>query len=313
MAQGALLRFLDLLRQELGADDTRAEVGGRDPDDPRLIWANLGSGWRLVAAFTEPPTDRAAMQRKLDTLVDGFAQTLDQGELPAPPAPPVDSAFRRLDAALEGLRTRTGAVGAVIVDIQSPVLWGSAQPQRHPDDVETLIGVGAAIESARAAGVDLDELLSLEAADLGPRLRDLGVDPERAGMLGRIIREGAQPAGHRQPPAQPPAQQPPAQQPPVQESALRHHLLTCVAVARARKEAGREPEARWAHHEVQFGYFVRSLANIYLLVMVFEGAFSELHVESTVLHALPGIEQLLLSLPPLDPTPKGARVIKFRR
>jgi hypothetical protein len=288
MAQGALLRFLDLLRQELGADDARAEVGGRDPDDPRLVWANLDSGWRLVATFTEPPTDRAATQRKLDTLVEGFSETLDAGELPAPPAAPVDSAFRRLDAALEGLRTRTGAVGAVIVDIQSPVLWGSAEPQRHPDDVETLSGVGNAIESARAAGVDLDALLSLEAADLGPRLRDLGVDPERAGMLGRVIREG-------------------------DDSGLRHHLLTCVAVARARKEAGREPETRWAYHEVQFGYFVRSLANIYLLVLVFEGAFSELHVESTVVHALPGIEQLLLSLPPLDPAPKGARVIKFRR
>ena len=91
----------------------------------------------------------------------------------------------------------------------------------------------------------------------------------------------------------------------------RHHLLTCLAVARARREA--HPQTlRWAHHEPQFGYFVRSFANIYLLITVFEGAFSELHVESAVLHALPSIERLLLALPPIDPSP-GGRVIRLRR
>ena len=73
--------------------------------------------------------------------------------------------------------------------------------------------------------------------------------------------------------------------------------------ARARREPSRGASARWAHHETQFGYFARGFANIYLLVVVFEGAFSELYVESAVVHALPAIEQLLLALPPLDPGP----------
>ena len=288
MPQGALLRFLDLLKQELDADDARAEVGGADPRDPRLVWTNLPGGWRLVVCFAEEPADPGEKQRQLHKLVDGFSPTLDDGQLPAPPSPPVDSAFRRLDAALEALRSRTGGVGAAIVDIQSPVLWGSSDPQRHSDDVEQLAEVGRAIEAARDAGLDLDELLALESADVGARLRDVGVDDESAALLGQALQEG-------------------------DEAARRHHLLTCAAVACAREAAGRDKEARWAHHESQFGYFVRSFANIYLLVVVFEGAFSELHVESTVLHALPGIEQLLLSLPPLDPKPRGARVIKFRR
>lgn len=288
MPQGALLRFLDLLRQELDADDARAEVGGADPSDPRLLWTNLPGGWRLVICFDEAPADRAAKLEQLDKLVDGFSQTLDDGQLPAPPSPPVDSAFRRLDGALEALRSRTGGVGAVIVDVQSPVLWGSSEPQRHDSDVELLVDLGRALDTVRDAGVDLDELMALEPADLDTRLRSVGIEPEHAGVLGRALAHG-------------------------DEAARRHHLLTCVAVARARDADPREREVRWAHHEPQFGYFVRSFANIYLLVVVFEGAFSELHVESTVLHALPGIEQLLLSLPPLDPKPRGARVIKFRR
>ena len=66
---------------------------------------------------------------------------------------------------------------------------------------------------------------------------------------------------------------------------------------------------------VQFGYLVRGFANIYLLVLVFEGAFSELYVESAVVHTLPAIEQMLLALPPLDPEPgaKRGRVIPLHR
>jgi len=286
MAQGALLRFLDLLRQELGADDARAEVGGRRPDDARLLWSELPGGWRLVVVFDTPPEDRKAKQEHLQRLVEGFSQSATDGSLPFPSDLVVDSAFRRLDAALEALRTRTGGVAAMVVDLRSPVLWGSSEPQRHAGDVEHLMELGGVLIAAREAGLDLDTLLSLDPSDLGTRLRDLGIDADGAGALGRTLD-----AQH--------------------DSSLRRHLLAALAVARARAEANaRSP--RWAHHEPQFGYFIRSFANIYLLVVVFEGAFSELHVESTVLHALPAIERLLLSLPPLDPKPRGARVIKLR-
>lgn len=287
MGDGAMLRFLELLRKELGAADTRAEIGGRAPTDPAIVWTELSNGWRIVALFDEAPADPAAAAQKLGKLVDGFSHTLGS-ESNAPPAPPVDTAFRRLDAALEGLRSRAGAVGVVLIDVDSPVLWGSSEPQRHIDEVDRLISLGEAVQSAQDRGLDIDSVLALESSDLASRLRDLGVGAEHAGLLGREL----------------------VQQ---DEGAIRRHLLTALAIMRARREASVRSGNRWALHEPQFGYFVRGFANIYLLVMVFEGAFSELHAESAVVHALPNIEQLVLALPPFDPPPRAGRVVKLRR
>jgi hypothetical protein len=286
MPQGLFLRLLELVRKELGAEDARVELGGREPVDPRIVFLTLTDGSRLVVVFAEPPADRAAKYEQLDRLVESFGQTISEGSVPPLPLPPLDTAFRRLDASLEALRSRTGSVGAVIVDLHSPVLWGSAERQRQTDDAAVLIELGEALRAVLRAGLDIDALFALGHDDLTSKLRTFGIEGERAGLLGRALEQG-------------------------DEVMLRHHLLTCLAVARARREA-HPPVPRWAHHEPQFGYFVRSFANIYLLIMVFEGAFSELHVESAVLHALPGIERLLLALPPIDPSP-GGRVIRLRR
>jgi len=288
MPRGLFLRLLELVRKELSADDARVELGGRDPVDPCCIFSVLQDGSRLVVVYEAPPADREEKRARLEQLIESFGQGLNEGSVPPPPLPPLDAGFRRLDAALEALRSRTGSVGAIIVDLHSPVLWGSAEPQRHTDDATLLIELGDALRAVLRAGMALDDVLSLGPEALSAKLREHGVDSERIGPLGRTLEHA-------------------------DESALRHRLLTCLAVARARKEAHHpNPEARWAHHEPQFGYFVRSFANIYLLIAVFEGAFSELHVESAVLHALPSIERLLLSLPPIDPSP-GGRVIRLRR
>jgi hypothetical protein len=288
-----MLRFLELLCKELGAEDARAELGGRDPDDPRLVWVNQQGGWRLVTVFAEPPTatDRSSKQEQLARLVAGFSHTLREVVVPVPPGLALDSPYRRLDDALEALRSRSGGTGVVIVDVQSPVLWGSSDPQRHADDVDTLAEIGSAIEAMLEAGSELDTICARQGEALLAKLRALGHGSERAAVITQVLAQR-------------------------DEVASRHHLLSCLAVARARRDAA-DPQSgtRWAHHGSQFGYFVRAFANIYLLVVVFEGAFSELNVESAVVHALPGIEHLLLALPPLDPGPiaKGGRVIPMRR
>ena len=41
MAQGLFLRLLELVRKELGADDARVELGGREPNDPRKVMKAL--------------------------------------------------------------------------------------------------------------------------------------------------------------------------------------------------------------------------------------------------------------------------------
>ncbi len=284
-----MLRFLDLLRKELDAKDARLELGGSDPDDSQLLWTGLQGGWRLVAVFDAAPADRGDKQAQLEQLARGFAHTLSDPSIPTPSVLPIESPYRRLDAALEALRSRSGGVGVVVVDLHSPVLWGSSEPQRHTDDVEAMVQIGAALRATLESGITLDAICAMNADDVPARLRDLGVNADRASLLGGVLSQR-------------------------DETALRHHLLTCLAVARARGEA-ESSGTRWAHHEAQFGYFVRSFANIYLLVDVFEGAFSELYVESAVVHALPGIEHLLLVLPPLDPDPaaQGGRVIRLRR
>ena len=55
----------------------------------------------------------------------------------------------------------------------------------------------------------------------------------------------------------------------------------------------------------------RAFASIYVLMLVFKGTYSELHAEAALLHALPVIERLVLALPPVEPPPKGGRVVKL--
>jgi hypothetical protein len=286
-----MLKFLDLLCKELGAEDARAEIGGRDPDDARVLWVNSDSGLRLVAVFAQAPEDRAGKLARLEQLAGGFSQSLRELPLPVPPSTPPDSPVTRLDEALEALRSRTGGVGVVVVDAHSPVLWGSSDPRWHDSDVETLVRVGAALAAVLEAGAALDMICALAPGEVPARLRELGVSEQHAGPLAAVLAQG-------------------------DETTLRHHLLTCLAIARARAASRPAHEStRLSHHETQFGFFARGFANIYLLVVVFEGAFSELYVESAVLHALPGVEHLLLALPPQDPGPgaKGGRVIRLRR
>ena len=291
MRQTAMLRFLDLVRKEFSARDTRAELGGLNPDDPCLLWTRVAGGFRIVVVMDAPPVDRAERQARLEALAAGFAQTLNQTQVPAAPVT-VESPYGKLDVALEALRARTGAVGVVIVDGHSPVLWGASEPERHEDDADDLVDIGEALSGLMTRGLDLDTICGLQPDNAATWLSDHGVTGGSATVLMRAL------IGR-------------------DDTALRHYLLTCLAVARTRGHAlppGLHATARFVHHDVQFGYFVRGFANIYLLVLVFEGAFSELYVESGVVHSLPAIEQLLLSLPPLDPQPgaKRGRVIPLR-
>jgi hypothetical protein len=290
MRQPAMLRFLELLQMELGCEDARAELGGKDPTDPRLLFALIPGGFRIVAVFSEPPAEREPLQAKLDELARGFGMTLSLTSAPPPPPTSAETAQKRLDTALEALRTRTGAVEVVIVDRRSPVLWGAADPRRHEHDVRELSQVGAALHVVMESGLDVDAICALKPGELESRLRGLSVNAKAADLLARALEEQ-------------------------DDTRLRRYVLMSLAIARARRDAAASHGVRFTHHAVQFGYLVRAFANIYLLVLAFEGAFSELYVESAVIHALPGVEQLLLALPPREPTPGAGRgrVIRLRK
>lgn len=88
-----------------------------------------------------------------------------------------------------------------------------------------------------------------------------------------------------------------------------------VHEARALPELAALRRGKHVRHVVRTGEtpsISHSFAGIYLLLVVFDGAFDELRAERAILEALPRVEQLVLALPPLNPSP-GAGVIALRR
>ncbi len=286
MSDAAVRRFLELVQKELGAVDTRAELGGRDPLAPELVFINLDAGFRIVAVFDKPPVDRAMMEQKLKRLSETFSHTLAELHGAFPPRTAATLPARRLYDALEALRARTGAVSVVVIDGNSPVLWGSSDAQRDLVDVESFAKIGAALHRARERGLTLDQLPLHDAPALIAMLPTRGVDAAVVEALSLLVSSDHD------------------------ESTVRHRLLTALAIADVRKGMHRGEQARSVHHEEQYGYIARGFANIYEVIAVFAGPFSELHVESAVLHALPAIEEFLFALPPVDP-PRG-QVIRLR-
>ena len=289
MSDSALRRFLELVIRELGADDARVELGGRDPVGPGLLWKSLSDGWRVVAVFDSPPADASGLdpaRQKLERLASSFTHTL--ADLHPPPLSP-SSALpgRRLDDALESLRARTGGVSVVMID-SSPVLWGSSEGQRELINVDDLARIGAALGMARDRGVSIDQLTVRDADALLAVLRGRGIERGVDDALTFLIARDKD------------------------DLAVRHRLLTALAIAAVRGKMHRSEHARSVHHEAQFGFIARGLANIYQVVVVFAGPFSELHVESAILHAMPTLEELLFALPPVDPPPSQGQVIRLR-
>jgi hypothetical protein len=288
MADTALRRFQELVQKELGAVDARAELGGRDPSAPELVFKNLQNGFRIVAVFEGAPADRDDAQTKLDRLAESFSHTL--GELHAPLLGHTAASLpaRRLSDALEALRARTGAVSAVVIDGNSPVLWGSSDAERDLVDVDSFAKIGQALHRARDKGLTLDQLPLHDASALLAMLPGRGIDRVIIEALSLLVTTEHD------------------------ESTVRHRLLTALAIASVRARMHRGEQARSVHHEAQFGYIARGFANIYSIIVVFAGPFSELHVESAVLHTLPAIEELLFALPPVDPPPGKGQVIRLR-
>lgn len=221
----SLSRFLDLVVRELGAIDARIELGGKDPDDPRLVFRTSASGARVVAVFAEPPENRAVIEARLAALGDTFfGLTEHAADLVPPSRTPPDIAGRRLDDELTRLIERTGAVGAMVFDLASPVVWGAS----------------------RDAGARFESLM--EATIVGVRAAQGELRPSHSTRL-----------------------------------TLRPDL-ECIA---------------------------RPFAGLYVVAMVFQGALSEPTALGALLHAMPTIERLVMALPPIDPSPGGAKVVRL--
>ena len=287
-----LLRLLDLVKRELHADDTRAELGGRDPDDERLVWARMGEAWRVVASYTSPPSDRATKEERLRTLLAPFSSANRVDE--PPPSLAGEHHRLELDQELDRLAERTGARAAIVFDERSPVLWGTSGLRAAGWDLETMHYADQLAEDAER--VDLDPALWLAEGTPKPQvLRDAGVDETLGQRWSHRFRRVSDLA------------------PEWTTMEWRDALQVAHAVREAREECrgGMAPERVAAHGE-SWGVFAKGFAQIYLLALVFDGAYSELHAEGPLVRALPHIETLVLALPPVEPPPRSAKVIAFR-
>ena len=292
-----LIRWLELVRRSLGADDARIEIGGQEPSLPTRISTELAAGRRVVVVFDEAPSDPAARQARLEMLVETFAG-MTGGDPPASTsraAPDV-----RLNDALARLTVRADALQALVLDVTSPVLWATShdRPAVAVDD-ETLERRDQLLEAAMGAGIDPAAWLAARAA--GPAPEDW---PAGGETMDRVLAEELTGMLQREPSASASDWQ-------------RFVKVTRAAASFRRATAGanRLPVAlaSAAAAETSPWWLARSFASIYALLLVFDGPPSQLRAEGAMIQALDNIERLVLSLPPVDPPPPGGRVIRLRR
>ena len=183
MTQDPLERLISLVRRELGADDVRVLEGSLPAvAAPNVIHAALADGRKLAVAFASAPASREALVRRLDMLIVTFAQSLEEDG--ATRREPRASTLQSLNEELRALVARAQAKDAVVIDANSPVIWGSAvdrRPLRHDLGGVELVDVSRhqLVESGRP--VEGDPFADEDVAT--------GAEEESSGQTSRAIRE----------------------------------------------------------------------------------------------------------------------------
>ena len=177
--------FLEVVKRSLGAKDVRLLNGDEAPSSgSQGLVCELPAGQLLAVSFAETTANQDSARRRLEMLVRAFSSTLATaaGEPPAgvPKA-------RALNDELAALVERAGAIDAVVIDANSPVVWGGASfevgemveddGEREPDNVIRIDRQSPAarrselIDRARELGVRMFEALAIDprAMTLVPR------------------------------------------------------------------------------------------------------------------------------------------------
>jgi hypothetical protein len=253
-------RLLALVCRELGAREAvvldRDALGGGD--DARELRVPLSEGRVLVVRFDSPPVEGAAKQRRLEMLASTFDPlSLASAEVPPRSRPPL---ARALQEELRALRTRAAAINALVIDANSPVIWGAAEPDGIGDEWPI------AGESAAGGFESQPPKVANDVVALG-----VSVVPSRGAI--ETLRK-----------------------------------LPLMAALRRGKHL------RHVERDGRGPFLAHSFAGIYCLVLVYSAPFDELRAERAIAESLGRVEQLVLALPPLDPSPRaGAGVIAIRR
>lgn len=290
-------RLVQILRRELGASHVGFVPPDRAPEaSEAVLVCHVENGPSIAATFDEPPADREAKVRRMEMIVDSFADllTASGGDARHKATPPA----RSLAGELTALAGRAGAMAALVVDAASPVVWGASDLFEAGDDDTEESDVTKLYRRAAHAGLRFDALVSTplldtegtheegseegESEESGP-LEDELTQGERAELWRRVLL-----------------------------------VRNALAAVRALPEVTNLHKGEHLHGSVrapELSYAVRSFATIYLLLLVFERPFDELRAERSIAHALPTIERLVLALPPREPTPPmaGVGVMRLRR
>ncbi|MBX3223332.1 MAG: hypothetical protein KF795_22660 [Labilithrix sp.] len=280
-------RFVTLAKRELQADDVRMlALGEAPPEADNVLVSRLSDGRHVVASFAEAPKDRDALERRLAMLSNTFADALA-----SPPSektrarPPVSTS---LHEELKALAARARAIDVVVIDTDSPVVWGSASVPARPRARNELL----------LREVSDRELASQVDDESGP-LQDVSPEPPLAA-------ESSGRATRRRDSAPVPAESA-AVVSEIEESLPEESEATRRAVAAVRRLPALDGlhKGRHLRHVERETNFVlaMSFSGIYILCLVFDGDFDELRAERAAADALPRIERLVLALPPLDPDP----------
>ena len=279
-------RFVTLAKRELQADDVRMlALGEATPEADNVLVTRLADGRHVVASFNEAPKDREALERRLSMLANTFADALA-----SPPSektrarPPVATS---LHEELKALAARARALDVVVIDTESPVVWGCASVPARPRARNELL----------LREVSDRELASRVDDDSGP-LQDITPEPPRAGESSTeaTARHGSAPV-----PAESAAVVSEEEDWPEESEATRRAI---AALRRLPALDGLHKGGHLRHVEREGSFYLAtSFSGIYILCLVFEGEFDELRAERAAADALPRIERLVLALPPLDPDP----------
>jgi hypothetical protein len=307
LAPPHLERLTQLLRRRLGVEVVRLLPGSSlAPETANTLSARLPDGPIVVVTFAERPANVEQTRDDLHALVQTFGATLQpvEGKRRAPVA-------RSLYDELRALATRAMAHDAVILDAQSPVIWGSANTapvrvrQRWDNHVRDLSG-------AVLTGVD-DEDDDDDASNPNfatKMLRDsplgsaFAADNSVADLA--AVASGARATEPLDQPNLPRAATGDLDVLGVDQAAAVNLQLTATALEHLRAQPELELAAKGRpftlrHRGESIAYFAQSFAGIYVLALVFDGVFDELRSERAAAEALPRIEALVLALPPQGP------------
>jgi hypothetical protein len=125
--QPDLDRFVALVRRELDAHEVSVHDAAEAPEataDGRELRSATPDGRIVVVRWLEAPVDRDAKRTRLEMLASAFDAVADEPSHPPSARPPASLSLR---VELQALCDRAAAINALIIDANSPILWGAAR------------------------------------------------------------------------------------------------------------------------------------------------------------------------------------------